>query len=77
MTVRDLIEEIKRCKKKYGEEFDDWDIYTEQCTQFDKKYKRKAGWETVKDSEKWEYFKCFGFNTEFPKERIFTVNVNY
>lgn len=83
MKVKDLLDEINRCKKVYGKEFLDWDVYSEQCTTADKRHKRKPeteggqGWETIKDGEGWEYFRCHGFWTKCPKEKIFTVNVNY
>ena len=79
MKVKDLLEEINRCKDKYGEDFLDWDVYTEQLDNDDKFLKTKSmkGWERVTDGEGWEYFKCFGFSTKFPEKKIFTINVNY
>ena len=79
MKIRDLVKEIELCKKRW-KSFLDWDIYTEQCTERDKKHKRtKQEWEIVKDSEDWEYFKCAGdgFFTKMPKKRIFTININW
>jgi hypothetical protein len=73
MKVRDLLKAVKAAKKQY-KDFLDFDIYTEQLKEYDKKGKRK---EMVKDSEDWEYFPCFGYNTIFEKEKIFTINVNY
>ena len=80
MKVKDLIEEIEKCKQEYGDDFLDWDVYTEQLNEDDKKFKmedKEDKWETIKDYEDWEYFKCFGFWTIMPKEKIFTINVNY
>lgn len=83
MKVRDLLKEIEKCKKEYGKDFLDFDIYTEQIKDTDKKYKKKSSenngqnWENIKDSEGWEYFMCHGYNTIFVKEKIFTINVNY
>jgi len=78
MKVKDLLEEAERCKAEYGEDFLNWDIYTEQCDENDKEYKRgKQNWEILHCGEEWEYFKCCGFWTLFPKEKIFTINVNY
>lgn len=80
MKVRDLLKELHDTQMQYGEKFLDWDIYTEQITEDDKKYKRdKKGqkWEIVTDGDDWEYFKCHGFNTKMPKQKIFTINVNY
>ncbi|MBE3040265.1 MAG: hypothetical protein IMZ62_15825 [Chloroflexi bacterium] len=77
MTVKELLDEIKRCKKEYGPGFLDWDIYTEQIDPHDRKSKLERGWETIKDGDGWVYFKCAGFWTKSPKEKAFTVNVNY
>ena len=80
MKVKDLIKEINRCKKVYGKDFLDWDIYTEQCVEEDKVYKRtEQNWKIIKEGgiDDWEYFNCAGFNTIMPKEKIFTINVNY
>jgi DNA phosphorothioation-dependent restriction protein DptG len=74
MKVKDLLEELNKCQKEYGKEFLDWDIYTEQLSAEEKKDKH---YKRVKDAEDWEYFECFGFNTIMPKEKIFTININY
>lgn len=80
MKVKDLLDQIEHCKKEYGGDFLEWEVYTEQITSADKKFKMKGpqkDWGNVKDSEGWEYFRCSGFWTKFEKERIFTINVNY
>ena len=82
MKVKDLTEEIKRCTEQYGDGFLDWDVYTEQISEFDKHSKStKTGfqddWGRVTDGEDWEYFECAGFWTKFPDKKVFTVNVNY
>ncbi len=80
MKVKDLLEAIKAGKRSYGPEFLDWDVYTEQLTPSDRKYKasgKQGDWGVIKDSEGWEYFYCAGFNTQFIKEKIFTINVNF
>jgi len=77
MKIKDLLREIERQRENYGEDFLEWDVYTEQCSSEDKKDKLNSSRETVKDSDGWEYFKCFGFSTIFPRQRIFTINVNY
>ena len=87
MKVRDLLDEIKRCQKEYGKDFLEWDVYTEQITVRDKKIKKhgytlngkkhSGDWKTFKDGEGWEYFECVGYGTICPREKIFTVNVNY
>ena len=97
MKVKDLLKEIERCQKEY-DDFLEWDVYTEQCTEVDKEYKRKPsppkdndlktlkdiedagygqGWKTMIDGEGWEFFECVGFWDICPKEKIFTINVNY
>lgn len=81
MKVIDLLNEINHCKEVYGDDFLDWEVYTEQISSGDRKRKlsKKFGgnWKTVKDADDWEFFECAGFWTKFEKERIFTVNVNY
>jgi len=80
MKVKDLLEEIERCKNGY-DDFLEWDIYTEQIDECDKNTKKGNGfggnWKWLKDSEGWEYCKCVGFWTKFPKDKVFTINVNY
>lgn len=78
MKVRDLLLEIETCKEEYGITFLDWDVYTEQIGEIDRKSKKsKKHWKWLKDSEDWEYFECAGFWAKFPDKKIFTVNVNY
>ena len=81
MKVKDLLLEIERCREEHGEDFLEWEVYTEQINSADKKRKLSkkfgGGWKTIKDGEDWEYFECAGFWTKFKKERIFTINVNY
>lgn len=83
MNVRDLLEEIGQCRSEYGEEFLEWDVFTEQIDELDKESKRNRvestgrKWGRLGDSEGWEYFECAGFWTKFPKEKAFSVNVNY
>jgi len=38
MKVKDLLEEIERCKKEYGDDFLEWNVYTEQCDEKDKAF---------------------------------------
>ena len=76
MKIKDLLEELESCKSEYGDDFLEWDIYTEQIGEVDKAHKRKS-WKWIKDSEDWEYVECAGFWTKFPEEKIFTINVNY
>ena len=77
MKVVDLINELEDCRKEYGEEFLEWDVYTEQCDEIDKNIKKGSDWKTATDSEDFEYFECAGFWTKFTKKKIFTINVNY
>jgi len=81
MKVKDLLEEIKKCKVEYGNDFLDWDVYTEQLDEVDKATKKGKGfggnWKWVQDNEDWEYIECVGFWTKFPDKKIFTINVNY
>lgn len=78
MTVRELRDEMERCESEYGKSFLDWQVYTEQLEEQDKVNKRaEQDWKHIKDGDDWEYFECAGFNTKMPKEKIFTINVNY
>jgi len=78
MKVKDLISELKRCKKEYGKDFLEWDIYTEQLNGEDQRYKRNwQNWKIIGDSDTWAYFKSEGTFTKFPKKKIITINVNY
>jgi len=77
MKVKDLIQEIEDCKQEYHD-FLEWDIYTEQINEIDKQSKKtNPQWKWLMDSEEWEYLECAGFWTKFPKEKAFTINVNY
>ena len=80
MKVKDLVKEIERCKEEYGNDFLDWDVYTEQIDEADKLAKTEGiqrGWGKVTDDEDWEYFECVGFWTKFSDKKIFTINVNF
>ena len=80
MKVKDLLERINENIKEYGEEFLDWDVYTEQVDKddrYDKTEGENKDWEKIKDGDDWEYFMCHGFWTEFPDHKIFTINVNF
>ena len=78
MKIRELLKELEECKDEYGKDFLEWDVYTEQCAEHDKKHKRGSqNWKIITDSDEWEYFECVGFWTKMRKEKIFTVNVNY
>jgi hypothetical protein len=78
MKIKDLLLEIESCKYEFGEDFLDWDIYTEQINGIDRASKKNnPQWKWLKDSENWEYIECAGFWTKFPNERAFTINVNY
>jgi hypothetical protein len=73
MKVKDLIEEIERCKKYYSDILE-WEVYTEQISN---SQKRTGDIDRIKDSEDFEYYESLGFWTKFPKEKIFTININY
>ncbi len=77
MKVKELLIEIEEKRKQFGDEFLEYDIYTEQLSEIDKQFKRDKKWETFTDSEKWEYFKCFGYYTTSLDKKLFTINVNY
>ena len=77
MKVAELLEEINACKERYGDDFLDWDAYTEQISPLDMKYKKKSKWENFINSEGWVFFKCEGFWIRWEEKKIFTINVNY
>jgi len=80
MKVKDLLDRINENIEEYGQEFLDWDVYTEQLHEkdrFNKTEGEQKDWEKIKDSEGWEYFRCHGFWTEWPDHKIFTINVNF
>lgn len=74
MKVKDLLFEIKKRQEEYGEEFLEWDVYTEQL---DEDVKKQNNYEYIICNENWEYYKCYGFWTKIPKKKIFTININY
>ena len=76
MKVKELLANIELYKKEHSD-FLEWNIYTEQLCEEEKKGFKKQGLETIKDSEDWEYYKTYGFNTLFPDKKIFTININY
>ena len=78
MKVKDLLEEIEDCRKDYGEDFLEWNIYSEQVKGADRRHKKSnPQWKWLKDGDGWEYLECAGFWTKFGKEKAFTINVNY
>ena len=89
MKVHELLTAIQQNLEQH-EDFLDYDIYTEQLTFRDKMFKRGqmpfidhngdeyiGSWDTMIDMDGWEYFKTAGFNTTSPRQKIFTINVNY
>ncbi len=77
MTVGELLEEIEKCRREYGDDFLDWEVYTEQISRVDREWKKKRKWKNFTDSDGWEFFECAGFWTKWPEKKIFTINVNY
>jgi hypothetical protein len=81
MKVKDLLDEINRSTKEYGDDFLNWDVYTEQIDAVDKQTKKGAdfggNWKHIADEDEFEYFYCAGFWTKFPHDKIFTINVNF
>lgn len=74
--VKDLLEEINRCLKEYGDDFLEWDVYTEQVEMHSILHAKENN-EIETDEDDFIYVRCFGFWTKFPKKKIFTINVNY
>lgn len=67
-------------KSKYGEDFLEWEIYTEQCTEEDKEYKRgEQNWNILiggQDNTD-EYFACVGGIGIWSEKKAFCIHVNY
>lgn len=82
MKVKDLLKEIKICKKDWPD-FLEWEVYTEQLgVDKDTDMMKKFGnsYEKITDGENWTYVKTMepgAWCTKMPKEKIFTINVNY
>jgi len=78
MKVKDLLKEIKNCKDRYPDILE-WEVAIENhrnpescpnCkNNIIKSYKN--------EEDKWEYIKCHGFWTKFPKQKVFTINIHY
>lgn len=77
MKIKDLLKEIAKCKKLYGKDFLDWDIYIEPLSEEDKRYKFNWQVNDIIGDNKRIYFKHEGNFTKFPKKKIFTININY
>lgn len=86
MKVKHLIKQLNQYREEYGDDFDNWTVYVEQCDEDDKRYKRtKQKWDIVKSpdypddpEEFWdEYFGVSGGIGRSPREKYITLNVNY
>jgi hypothetical protein len=77
MKVKDILKELHDYQMEFGKDFLEWDIYTEQCTEEDKEYKRLGMWKTFTCHDDWEYFETAGFMTLVPSEKRISINVNY
>lgn len=75
MKIKNLIEELERCKKEYPD-FLEWDIYAEQLDAEDQRYKRNWQDWGIEGDNKGTYFECKGSFTKFLKKKILTINVN-
>lgn len=86
MKVKHLIKLLNEYRQEYGDDFDNWSVYFEQCDEGDKNYKRgEQNWEIVKSPEyendperEWnEYFRVYGGVGRCKKKKYITINVNY
>lgn len=86
MKVRHLIKMLNEYREEYGDDFLDWDVYLEQCTEDDKEYKRgEQEWDIKRSPEYkddpeefWnEYFAVLGGIGRCEKDKCITINVNY
>ena len=84
MKVKHLLKEILNCQKSW-EDFLEWDVYTEQLgVNKDSDMYKDFGnyYEKYTDCEDWTYVKTeddgdIAWCTKIPKEKIFTLNVNF
>ncbi len=92
MKVKILLEELSKCRKEYGDDFLEWDIYVEQMGFYegetkpiDNFKKRISNWKQyspVEDGDGWLYLKTeddggFAWCGKWPKDKIFTMQVNF
>jgi hypothetical protein len=80
MKVKDLIESIEWCKKKY-KDFDEWEVYTEQIPLEEQlrypDFMLSDGGDESNGEDNWHYFKTCGFHTYFTDKKIVTINIDY
>lgn len=80
MKIKDLLESIDYCKKRYGD-FDEWEIYLEQVSPSElaqyPQFLLNDGGDESKGEDNWQYFKATGFHSYFEDKKIFTININY
>lgn len=86
MKVKHLIKELNQYREEYGEDFDNWTVHVEQCSEGDKKYKRgEQRWDIIRTpdypgdpEEFWnEYYAVLGGIGRCPKDKWISINVNY
>ena len=80
MKVKELIEEIEKFQKRYPD-FLEWDIFTEQCYEEDKRYKRgEQKWNILIGHDmqsEVEYFECVGGLGAWLEKKALCIHVNY
>lgn len=86
MKVKHLIKLLNEYRNEYGDDFDNWVVYLEQCSEGDKEYKRtKQDWAIIKSPDRgddpeelWdEYFGVCGGIGRCKEKKYITINVNY
>lgn len=86
MKVKHLIKLLNQYREEYGDDFDNWTVYVEQCSEGDKAYKRgEQKWDIIRTpdfagdpEELWdEYFGVLGGIARCQKDKWIGINVNY
>ena len=81
MTVKELLEDIEKGVERHGKGFLEWDIFTEQCYEEDKRYKRgEQKWNILIGhdmQDEVEYFECAGGVGIWEEKKALCIHVNY
>ena len=75
MKVKDFLQTLNLLKEQC-KDIDDWDIYVEYLDE-PISSKVSQGFNIIKDSEDWQYIETAGFSTQFIKDKILTININF
>ena len=81
MKVKELLEDIEKGVESHGKGFLEWEVYTEQCYEEDKEYKRgEQKWNILIGHDmniESEYFETAGGCGTWLEKKAFCIHVNY